>query len=69
MLTVCLPLNSYCTGPLYGLSHLPSMYGDMELAFSLAGEEPNSGIIASITPGMSTLITCVEDDRLAFQAS
>ena len=32
-----------------------------------AGEEPSSGIVAGITPGNPTLVTCVEDDRLGFQ--
>ena len=34
-----------------------------------AGEEPATGIVAGITtnPGGSTLVTCVEDERLEFQ--
>ena len=32
-----------------------------------AGEEPFTGIVAGITPGVTTLVTCVEDDRLEFQ--
>ena len=31
------------------------------------GEEPFTGIVAGITPGVTTLVTCVEDDRLEFQ--
>ena len=36
-----------------------------------AGEDPATGILAGITcnPGGSTLITCVEDERLEFQVS
>lgn len=34
-----------------------------------AGEEPNTGIVAGITPGNPTLVTCVEDDRLNFQVT
>jgi ubiquitin-activating enzyme E1 len=32
------------------------------------GEQPHSGIVAGITPGASTLVTSVEDDRLEFEA-
>lgn len=32
------------------------------------GEEPHTGIIAGITPGKTTLITSVEDDRLEFES-
>ena len=32
-----------------------------------AGEVPQTGIIASITPGATTLVYCVEEDRLGFQ--
>ena len=32
-----------------------------------AGEEPHSGIIAGITGGSPTIVTCVEDERLEFQ--
>lgn len=32
-----------------------------------AGEEPFMGIVAGITPGPTTLVTCVEDERLEFQ--
>ena len=31
-----------------------------------AGEPPQNGIIASITQGESTLVYCVEEDRLGF---
>ncbi len=34
-----------------------------------AGEEPSTGIVAGITPGQTTLVTCVEDTRLEFQVS
>jgi ubiquitin-activating enzyme E1 len=32
------------------------------------GEQPHSGIVAGITPGATTLVTSVEDDRLEFEA-
>ena len=35
----------------------------------IAGEEAASAIIASITPGSPTLVTCVDDERMDFQAS
>lgn len=35
-------------------------------ASTCAGEEPHSGIVASVT---GTVVTCVEDERLEFQAS
>ncbi len=34
----------------------------------IAGEEPATGIVASIIPGNPTLITCVDDERMEFQA-
>lgn len=33
----------------------------------IAGEEPHSGIVASITSGNPALVTCVDDERLEFQ--
>jgi hypothetical protein len=32
-----------------------------------AGEEPHSGIVASISSGNPALVTCVDDERLEFQ--
>lgn len=32
-----------------------------------AGEEPHTGIVASITTGSPALVTCIEDERLEFQ--
>ena len=39
--------------------------------WNTAGENPATGIVAGITcnPGGSTLVTCVEDERLEFQVS
>ena len=34
---------------------------------SVAGEEPHTGIIAGITDGIPSVVTCVEDERLQFQ--
>ena len=31
------------------------------------GEEPHTGIIAGITDGRPSVVTCVEDERLQFQ--
>ena len=36
-------------------------------AISTAGEEPATGIIASITNGNPSLVTCVDDERLALE--
>ena len=33
------------------------------------GEDPFMGIVAGIIPGLTTLVSCVEDERLDFQAS
>lgn len=35
--------------------------------YDVDGEEPHTGIVAGITPGSSTLVTTVEDERLEFQ--
>lgn len=35
--------------------------------FSAAGEEPATGIIASITNGSPSLVTCVDDERLELE--
>ena len=32
-----------------------------------SGEEPHSGIVASISADQPALVTCVEDERLEFQ--
>lgn len=32
-----------------------------------AGEEPHSGIVASISSDNPALVTCVDDERLEFQ--
>ena len=32
-----------------------------------AGEQPMTAIIASITPGNPTLVTCVDDERLELE--
>lgn len=34
-----------------------------------AGEEPHSGIVASISSDNPALVTCVDDERLEFQVS
>lgn len=34
-----------------------------------SGEEAATAIIASIIPGQPTLVTCVDDERMDFQAS
>jgi hypothetical protein len=33
----------------------------------LSGEEPHSGIVASISSDNPALVTCVDDERLEFQ--
>lgn len=47
-----------------------SVFCDFGPAFEVAdvdGEEPHTGIVAGITPGPTTLVTAVEDERLEFQ--
>jgi len=36
---------------------------------SLSGEEPHTGIVASISSDQPAMVTCVEDERLEFQVS
>jgi hypothetical protein len=33
----------------------------------VSGEEPHSGIVASVTSGNPALVTCIDDERLQFQ--
>jgi ubiquitin-activating enzyme E1 len=42
-------------------------FGPNFVVVDVDGEEPASGIIASITPGNPTLVTCVDDERMEFQ--
>ncbi|KAK9812866.1 hypothetical protein WJX72_004885 [[Myrmecia] bisecta] len=42
-------------------------YGPAFTVLDVDGEDPHTGIIASITPGPPTLVTCVDDERLEFQ--
>ena len=47
-----------------------SVFCDFGSNFEVAdvdGEEPHTGIIAGITPGITTLVSTVEDDRLEFE--
>lgn len=47
-----------------------NVFSDFGPAFTVLdvdGEEPFMGIVAGITPGPTTLVTCVEDERLEFQ--
>lgn len=43
-------------------------FGDEFEVTDVDGEQPHSGIVAGITPGTTTLITSVEDDRLEFES-
>lgn len=43
-------------------------FGDAFEVTDVDGEQPHSGIVAGITPGATTLITSVEDDRLEFES-
>lgn len=43
-------------------------FGQTFEVVDIDGEEPHSGIIAGITPGKTTLVTSVEDDRLEFES-
>lgn len=42
-------------------------FGPNFTVIDVNGEEPHTGIIASITSGNSSVVTCVEDERLEFQ--
>ncbi|KAK9827310.1 hypothetical protein WJX81_003279 [Elliptochloris bilobata] len=42
-------------------------FGPAFTVFDVDGEEPVSGIVAGITGGSPTIVTCVEDERLEFQ--
>jgi hypothetical protein len=39
------------------------------LCCAVSGEEPHSGIVASISSDNPALVTCVDDERLEFQVS
>lgn len=41
---------------------------NVSLSLLETGEEPHSGIVASVTSGSPALITCVDDERLEFQS-
>ncbi len=43
-------------------------FGDEFEVTDVDGEQPHSGIVAGITPGATTLVTSVEDDRLEFES-
>lgn len=42
-------------------------FGNAFVVNDVDGEEPFMGIVAGITPGPTTLVSCVEDERLEFQ--
>ena len=42
-------------------------FGPEFTVFDVDGEEPHTGIIASISNGNPTLVSCVDDERLEFQ--
>uniref|UniRef100_A0A1D1ZMI8 E1 ubiquitin-activating enzyme n=1 Tax=Auxenochlorella protothecoides TaxID=3075 RepID=A0A1D1ZMI8_AUXPR len=42
-------------------------FGPQFTVYDVDGEDPHTGIVAGITQGPTTLVTCVEDDRLEFQ--
>ena len=44
------------------------MHGTLHSPCTVAGEDPHSGIIASVTSGNPALITCIDDERLEFQS-
>ena len=43
-------------------------FGEQFEVTDVDGEQPHSGIVAGITPGATTLVTSVEDDRLEFES-
>mmetsp|Transcript_167 Transcript_167/g.526 ORF Transcript_167/g.526 Transcript_167/m.526 type:complete len:1046 (+) Transcript_167:185-3322(+) len=42
-------------------------FGDEFVVHDVDGEEPFTAIVAAITPGTTTLVTCTDDERLQFQ--
>ncbi|KIZ06683.1 ubiquitin-activating enzyme E1 [Monoraphidium neglectum] len=42
-------------------------FGPSFTVFDTDGEEPHSGIVASVTSGNPALVTCIDDERLQFQ--
>lgn len=42
-------------------------FGPSFTVHDVDGEEPHSGIVASISNGYPAMVTCVEDERLEFQ--
>eukprot|EP00879_Flechtneria_rotunda_P011893 GHRR01012422.1.p1 GENE.GHRR01012422.1~~GHRR01012422.1.p1 ORF type:complete len:887 (+),score=280.88 GHRR01012422.1:1076-3736(+) len=42
-------------------------FGPSFTVYDVDGEEPHTGIVASITSGNPALVTCVDDERLQFQ--
>ncbi|KAG2486273.1 hypothetical protein HYH03_015097 [Edaphochlamys debaryana] len=42
-------------------------FGPNFTVYDVNGEEPHSGIVASVMAGNPTVVTCVEDERLEFQ--
>ena len=62
------PIIYHPQADLYGV--FGSAFCDFGRGFTVLdtdGEEPHSGIVAGITPGTSTLVTTIEDERLEFQ--
>ncbi|KAG2427387.1 hypothetical protein HYH02_014607 [Chlamydomonas schloesseri] len=42
-------------------------FGPAFTVYDVNGEEPHSGIVASVSSGSPAMVTCVEDERLEFQ--
>ncbi|GLC36229.1 E1 ubiquitin-activating protein [Pleodorina starrii] len=42
-------------------------FGPSFTVYDVNGEEPHSGIVASVSSGSPAIVTCVEDERLEFQ--
>ncbi len=42
-------------------------FGPAFTVLDVDGEQPRQGIVAGITPGSPTLVSCVDDERLEFQ--
>ncbi|GFR51131.1 hypothetical protein Agub_g13484 [Astrephomene gubernaculifera] len=42
-------------------------FGPAFTVYDVNGEEPHSGIVASVSSGCPAMVTCVEDERLEFQ--
>jgi hypothetical protein len=60
-------LNTAAAQQSYGLCNSGTYCCVLLLLLLLPGEDPHSGIVASVSSGNPALVTCVDDERLEFQ--